>query len=300
MTLQLSSASPSISTPPSVSIAAGGKAAKFNLTASAVNAIDLAPVTAMLGTKAFSTTVILAPPGGGVWTADILNAANFANGPIAPGEIVSIVGSGVGPPAGAGLQLESGKVSNKLAGARVLFDGVPAPLLYVSGDQINAIVPYAVAGRASTQLQVEYLGARSKAMTIPVAPASPGIFTMDSSGAGQGAILNQDASLNSVTNPAAPGSIVVIYATGEGQVNPRPLDGSITGRSPAKPASKVAVWIGGVQAEVKYAGAAPGLVAGVLQVNARIPEGISIGPSVPVVLGADAFKSQTDVTLAVQ
>jgi len=162
-------------------------------------------------------------------------------------------------------------------------------------------VPYGVAGRASTQVQVEYLGARSKALTVPIAAASPGIFARNAAGVGEGAILNQDYSLNSVTNPAPPGSIVMIYATGEGQVNPRPSDGSITGEGVLpKPLGKVALWIGGVPAEVQYAGAAPGLVAGVLQVNGRIPTGIATGPSVPLLLTVDGIKSQAGVTLAVQ
>jgi uncharacterized protein (TIGR03437 family) len=245
--------------------------------------------------------VILAPPGGGVSTAAIVNAANYANGPVAPGGIVSILGSGMGPFNGAGLQLASGMVATSLAGARVLFDGVPAPLLYVSGDQINTVVPYRVAGRASTQVQVEYLGALSKALTVPIATASPGVFTADASGTGQGAILNQDFGGNSAANPATPGSIVMIYATGEGQVSPRPADGSITGTAVLpKPVSNVAVWIGGTRAEVLYAGAAPELVAGVMQVNARIPIGIASGPRVPVVLVVGEFKSQAGVTLAVQ
>ena len=184
---------------------------------------------------------------------------------------------------------------------RVLFDGAAAPLLYVGGDQINTVVPYGVAGRASTQVQVEYLGARSKALTVPVATASPGIFTRDASGAGQGAILNQDSSINSVANPATPGSIVMIYATGEGKVSPVPVDGSIIGTGVLpKPVSNVTVWIGGTQAEVLYAGAAPELVAGMMQVNARIPTGIATGPSVPILLDVDGFKSQSDLTLAVR
>ena len=91
------------------------------------------------------------------------------------------------------------------------------------------------------------------------------------------------------------------FATGEGQVSPRPVDGSITGSGVLpKPVSKVTVWIGGTQAEVLYAGAAPELVAGMMQVNARIPKGIATGPAVPVMLTIGGFKSQADVTLAVQ
>jgi uncharacterized protein (TIGR03437 family) len=246
MTFKLSSPNPNLTIPGSVSVPAGGKGATFNIQASAVSTIAMAPLNATFATQSLSTTVILAPPGGGVSTAAIVNAANYASGPVAPGGIVSIWGSGMGPSDGASLQLESGRVATKLAGVRVLFDGVPAPLLYVASDQINTVVPYGVAGRPSTQLQVEYLGALSKALTVPVAAASPGVFTVDASGTGQGAILNQDFGINLVTNPAEPSSIVMIYATGEGPVNPRPADGSITGTAVLpKPVGKVTVSIGG-------------------------------------------------------
>ena len=301
MTFKLSSANPNLTIPGSVSVPAAGKGATFTIRASTVNSIAVALVSATFETQSLSTTVILAPPGGGVSTAAIVNAATYATGPVAPGGVVSILGSGMGPSEGVGLQLESGRVATKLAGVRVLFDGVPAPLLYVSGDQINTVVPYGVAGRASTQVQVEYLGALSKALTVPIATASPGVFTADASGTGQGAILNQDLGINSAANPAAPGSIVMIYATGEGQVNPRPADGSITGTDVLpKPVNNVTVSIGGTQAEVLYAGEAPDLVAGVMQVNARIPMGIATGPAVPVMLAVGGIKSHTDVTLAVQ
>ncbi len=301
MVFSLSSANPNIRTPGLVNVPAGGNEAKFNITASSVNAIALAPVTATSAEQSFSTTVILAPPGAGVSTAAIVNGANYANGPVAPGEIVSVLGSGLGPSEGAGLQLDSGRVTTKLAGTRVLFDGVAAPVLYAESDQVNAVVPYGVAGHASTQVQVEYLGVQSKAVAVPITTVSPGIFTRDASGAGEGAILNQDYSVNSVTNPAAAGSVVMIYATGAGLVSPRRPDGSITGTDElAKPLGKVAVWIGGAQAEVLYSGAAPDLVSGMLQVNARIPTGITTGPSVPVLLDVDGSKSQSGVTMAVQ
>jgi uncharacterized protein (TIGR03437 family) len=301
MAFRLSSANPNIKTPASVNVPAGGNEAKFNITASTVNTIVLAPLTATLGAQSLSTTLILAPLAGGVSTAAIVNGANYANGPVAPGEIVSVLGSGIGPSEGAGLQLESGKVATDLARARVLFDGVAAPMLYAGGDQVNTVVPYGVAGHASTQVQVEYLGVQSKAVVVAITTASPGIFSRDASGAGQGAILNQDGSANSAANPAASGSVVMIYATGAGQVSPRSADGSITGTGILpKPLGKVAVWIGGAQAEVQYAGAAPELVAGMLQVNARIPAGIAAGPSVPLLLTVDGIKSQTGITLAVQ
>jgi uncharacterized protein (TIGR03437 family) len=124
---------------------------------------------------------------------------------------------------------------------------------------------------------------------------------MDASGFGQGAILNQDGSINSSVNPAAPSSVVSIYATGAGQSKPTPKDGSIAGAKPLpEPVAHVSVEIGGLPAEVLYAGAAPGLVSGALQVNARVPAGVTPGPLVPVVLKIGDAGSQTGVTLAVQ
>jgi uncharacterized protein (TIGR03437 family) len=117
---------------------------------------------------------------------------------------------------------------------------------------------------------------------------------------GAGAILNQDYSLNSPAHPAAPGSVVMIYSTREGQTDAPGVDGQIAGTTLPQPRLPVSVTIGGVTAEVLYAGAAPGLVAGVLQVNARVPEGTPAGAAVPVALIIGTASSQAGVTLAVQ
>src|ERR1039458_6362779 len=94
--------------------------------------------------------------------AGVANAASYTSGAVAPGEIVSLYGTALGPAAGAGLQLTDPLlVANALAGVHVLFDGVPAPIVYASAGQVNAVVPYAAAGQSTTTLQVEYLGAVS-------------------------------------------------------------------------------------------------------------------------------------------
>ena len=125
---------------------------------------------------------------------------------------------------------------------------------------------------------------------MPVAATAPGIFSANLSGAGQGAILNQDLTVNSSANPAAAGSVVVIYATGEGQTMPAGIDGKLAlGPIYPAPKSAVSVSIGGVAADVLYAGAAPSLVAGVMQVNARVPAGAVSGDNtVTVTVGAAA------------
>lgn len=176
----------------------------------------------------------------------------------------------------------------------------PSPLLYVSPTQINAIVPYATAEVAS--IKVVHNGASSNILTIPVAPASPGLFGAAENGRGQAAILNQDGTVNSSTNPAAKGSIVVLYGEGAGQTTPQELDGAITSIvAPLlpQPVLPVTVEIGGQDAQVNYAGAAPGFVAGMLQVNVQIPPNAPSG-NVPVMLQVGSASSQPGVTIAIQ
>ena len=133
--------------------------------------------------------------------ASVVNAASFLPGPVAPGEIVTVFGTGFGPGQLTTFRLASGFVNTILGGTRVLFDGIPAPLIYSVENQLSVVVPYAVAG-PSTQVQVEYRGTKSAPVTLQLAPVSPAIFTLDASGRGAGAILNQDSSVNSPANPA--------------------------------------------------------------------------------------------------
>lgn len=227
-----------------------------------------------------------------------VSAAALLPGPLAPGELVTIFGSNLGPEPAAGLQLDaSGFVSTQLAQTQVLFDGIPAPLLYAGSGQVSAVVPYAVAGRDSTQLVVTNGGQASAALTLSVTASAPGLFTLDSTG--QGAVLNQDGSVNGGANPAARGSIITLYATGAGQTNPAGIDGLLAGTVLPVPMLPVAVNIGGQAAQVLYAGAAPGLVAGVMQVNVRLPDGVSSGAA-PVILQVGAASSQPGVTVSIQ
>lgn len=297
----LSSSTANVTLPASVTVPAGATSTGFNAATLRVSAITMAEIRAKMGAATLAGALILAPPGANVAIGDIVNAANYAGGPVAPGEIITVAGVGMGPAEGADIQIASGMVASKVAGVRLLFDGVAAPLLYVRADQINAIVPYGLAGNTSTKVQVEYQGVLSAGSTIPVAQTSPGVFSLDASGMGQGAILNQDGTVNSTANPAAPGSIVVIFGTGQGKMSPAAVDASIIGTSLLpKPVNPVSVTIGGANADVLYAGAAPELVAGVLQVNARIPKGIQTGPAVPLSLKMGTASMPPGITLAVQ
>lgn len=230
----------------------------------------------------------------------ILNAASFQGGPVAPGEIVTLFGSGIGPSDLISLQLGTdGLVTTTLGQTQVLFDGKAAPLIYVRSDQTAAVVPYAVAGNSTTQLQVTYTGVVSAVMTVPVAASAPGIFSIDSSGKGPGAVLNADGSINSPSNPAKAGSVVSIFATGEGLTTPSGTDGKVASDMLPKPVLPVSVRIGNQVANVQYAGGAPGAVAGLLQINANVPATVAVGPAVPVVLTVGTASSQAGITIAV-
>ena len=260
--------------------------------------IVITPASGSTQTISVALVVSQQPPS----IASVQNAASFVLGPVAPGEIVTIFGTAMGPATGVNLQLNaSGSVATTVSNSGVLFDGVAAPIVYTSATQISAVVPYEVAGKTTTKVQVSYQGLLSNPLNIQVAAAAPGIFTANGSGSGQGAILNQDVTVNSPSNGADPGSVISIYATGEGQTNPPGIDGAINPNSLPLPAPvlPVKVQIAGQAAEVQYYGAAPGALAGLLQVNAKVPANIQRGTSVSVVITVGSASSQT-VTLAIK
>ncbi len=218
----------------------------------------------------------------------VTNGATLKVGPVAPGEIISIFGFDLGPAAGAGLELNSsGRVSTQLAGTQVLFDGIPAPLLYVSPGQVNTVVPYAAAGSPTTRVQVVYQGRPTNTITLPVAAASPGLF----------AITNQDGSVNTASNPAARNSVLILYGTGEGQTAPAGVDGSVATSVFPKPILDVTVQIGGRPASVLYAGAAPGFVAGVMQINVSIPAGLTGTLPLQIKVGEASSPTGTNISV---
>jgi uncharacterized protein (TIGR03437 family) len=195
-------------------------------------------------------------------TLAVVNAASLAQGPVAPGESVTIYGTAIGPDTGvAGTLLSTGLFGTLLGGAEVRFDGVPAPLFYAQAGQINAQVPYTVAGASSTHVELFYQNQPAGSMDVAVAAAAPGLFP---------AVVNQDGSTNSRTAPASRGTVVTLYATGDGLTNGANIAGLPAAPPYATPAARITLSIGGVNAQLLYAGSAPGLV-GLLQINAVVP-----------------------------
>ena len=234
----------------------------------------------------------------------IVHSASYQPGGVSPGEIVTIYGEELGPASltTATLEADGLTVSKLLAGTRILFDGVPAPLVYTSRGQVSAIVPYSVAGKSTVPVIAEYLGTRSAPVTLRIVSAVPALYSLDSSGSGPGAALNQDGLLNSAANPAIVGQVVILYGTGEGLTSPLQADGQLTpGVEPLpRPRQRVTVTMGGVECPVLYAGAPPGLVAGALQINVQLPAGVPTGESVPVVLAVGEALSPDTVTIAIR
>jgi uncharacterized protein (TIGR03437 family) len=250
-----------------------------------------------------SRAIYLAKPGTATVSVPaiygVTNAASNRTGAVSPGEIVVVKGAAMGPAALALWSLDTnGHMSNRQAGTQILFDGVPAPLVYVSATQSAAIVPYSLDGRSQTQITVTYQNTSSLPMTVPVTNAAPGLFSADSSGQGQGAILNQDSSYNSQSNPAAAGSTVVLFATGEGQTAPGGVDGQMAG-TPIKPLLPVTVAVGGQNAQIAYAGDAPGEVAGMMQINVVLPLGLAPG-DILITCSVGGTASQPGLTVAVK
>jgi len=226
----------------------------------------------------------------------VLNAASLISGPVSPGEIVTLIGSGIGP---AIAQQPQSVTSTTLGGVTVLFDGIMAPLLYAGPNQINAIVPFEISGESMTNVLVENAGGVIAGFAVPVISSAPAIFTLDASGAGAGAVLNQDLTVNSPSNPAARGSMIVLYGTGAGSMNPQPADGQVT-TILSYSNLPVAVTVGGVAADVLYSGSAPDEVAGLFQINCIVPQGILPGDSVGVNLTVGTALSPAGVVISVR
>ncbi len=235
----------------------------------------------------------IAPP------ANVSSLSNGASGltaaAIAPGEVVLVNGGTIGPnPTVSGVIPVTGPMATTLSTTTVSFNGTLAPILYASTSQTAVVAPYEVAGSATASVVVTYRGQTTSAFTIPIAATAPGIFTFAETGTGEIVAFNQDGTVNSAANAAARGSVITVFATGDGVEQPGDTDGVVNGDIIRAPSLPVSVTIGGQAAQVIFDGSAPGLLAGVLQVEVVAPTGAATGAQ-PVVLtiGTANTASQT-------
>ncbi len=233
--------------------------------------------------------------------AAVANAASNLAGPVSGGEIVALYGTGLGP--AGGVQYTpgtNGQVPASLAGITVYFGNYAAPLLYASANQISAIVPYEVSG-SQVQVFVKSNGDLSGTFPVSLATAVPALFTADLSGKGQAAAINIQNGAYTYNNAAHPlnvGDYVELFLTGTGQTKPPGVDGQLTPDANELVAASVTVTIGGKTLTAQYAGGAPGIVAGLTQVNVQIPSGLTAG-AVPVSVQVGSVSTQPGVTIAV-
>jgi uncharacterized protein (TIGR03437 family) len=279
---------------------------------------------ALLNTAATLNVVVSNPaPGGdsastpltvaaGASIQAVVSAASEQAGPVAPGELITLFGSDIGPttPSILADADADGFVDTTLGTMTATVDGIAAPLVYVSQNQITLQVPYAVTLGAGKIISLTKGAGVPITSTVTIAATSPGLFTIDGSGIGQAAALNYNAttlqySVNAGSNAAKLGDTVVLFATGEGDyataISPRT---GLIFPSTISPVPQLApiptVIIGGAAATVAYAGPSVGSMLGLLQINVVIPAGSTTGAAVPVSITIGGNQSPAGVTLALK
>ena len=197
--------------------------------------------------------------------AGVVNSASFSAATwVAPGEIISIFGSNLGPTQPLFGTWQNGQLSTTLGGVRVLFAGISAPLVYVSSTQINAVAPFSLGDRDLEPFVVERDGVRSAPVLLRYVACAPGVYRVGA--------FHGDFSQVTPTNPAAPGSVVALFATGFGQTNPPSIDAIAAGAKGPQPVAPFTFQLGGRDVSAEYLGNAPFAINGLMQVNLRIPD----------------------------
>jgi uncharacterized protein (TIGR03437 family) len=252
----------------------------------------------------------------------VLNAASFSADALAPGQLVTIFGRNLGPDTLAIASVNDGRYPKTLSGTCVLFNDVAAPLVYTSASAVSAVVPFSIVPGGRANVGVEFQGKRSPPVSIYVAASAPGLFTLDSSGRGPAAVLNVGpvtgaVNVNTPLNPAPRGGIVVAYFTGAGQTDP-PSQDAVVAASPGRMSLPVEAGLdflgasfgfgstscaadpGCKPVEVLYAGPAPGIVAGVIQVNMRVPDRPEASGTHSLGISVGGIRSQSYATVSIR
>ncbi len=225
----------------------------------------------------------------------IFNVFSFAPAgqPIAPGEFITIYGTGL--PARNAVAVPFPAILN---GVQLLINNTPAPLYLITSTQVFAVVPYGLAGTSATVV-LDNSGTRSNSITVPVAPTAPGIAALAQNGLGAGAVTHANGIVVSASNPASRGEVVVIYLTGLGAVAPPVADGT----PPAglsRSSSVSAVYFGAAAAgssAISFQGLTPGY-AGLYQINVQIPQSVTPGTAVPLAIQTtNGFTDMVDIAI---
>jgi uncharacterized protein (TIGR03437 family) len=230
------------------------------------------------------------------------NAASHLTGPIAPGEIIFIPGTNIGPNTPVDAQVDStGRIPNQLKGVQVLVNGFPAPIMRASDTAITAIVPYELQPGQTAYILVRYLGQTSNGISADVAATAPGIYTQNGAGTGPAGF---DTAFRAIGpgNPALKGTSVIFFLTGEGQTNPAGQTGginsSILNQLPV-PLLSPSVLVDGQPADWTSAGGMSLTAAGLMQLTVRIPATARAG-DLPVKVTLGENSTQPGVTVSVK
>ena len=269
-------------------VSAGGNA----FVSAGVSFVDSDSYEIVIGTKSRS----LSGPGVFLNPVGIVNGASFApvGNPIAPGQFIGLFGTGMGPSTPL---VAAAPFPTSLGGVTVTVQGRPAPLYFVSANQISALVPFATSGN-SAEVVVRQGSQESSRVTVPVSRTSPGIYSNTQNGIGPGAILKADFSIVTPANAVRRGDTILIYMTGLGALNPALSDGVAASTSVlSRVTDSVTVYIGGKRATLSFAGAAPGF-AGLYQLNVVVPVDAPIGSAVPLAVETgSSFHDMVDLAI---
>jgi uncharacterized protein (TIGR03437 family) len=245
----------------------------------------------------FTTGAAVAVPGPVIQLSGVVNDASFV-APVAAGSIAGVFGTNLS--IGQASSMVPTPLPDTLAQSSFTVGGVAAPLFFAMPGQVNLQIPWESTGQSQSSVVATVNGSISVAEMVTIVPFAPGIFTMNASGAGQGAVLiAPTAVLAGPGTPVSRGAYVAIFCTGLGAVSNQPATGVAAGSSPlSMTLASPTVTIGGVGAVVTYSGLAP-TFAGLYQINAIVPVGVSPGNAVSLTIGIGNIASNT-VTIAVQ
>jgi len=222
----------------------------------------------------------------------VVSAASYVSSP-APGTLISIFGTALADQVAGASNLP---LPDQLATTSIVLGGARVPLVYASGNQINALVPYRLSTNTKYQIIVQRGLTLSSPETVAIFDSQPAVFTTDASGKGQGHIYkvtpNGAQVLADPVSPAMAGDVLTVYCAGLGEVLP-----ALTAGMPApvdsleNTVNPVTATIGGVAADVLFAGLTPGFT-GLYQINIIVPRGVIPGDAVPLVITAAGIISQ--------
>jgi uncharacterized protein (TIGR03437 family) len=233
---------------------------------------------AILGSRGTADSLLLTAPPDRPSLLMVANSANsHSSGTIAPMELLSLFGAGIGPDSPLSGQVVDGAFGKSLGGYQALFNGIPAPLLYAGPDQINVVSPAGIADQSTVDIEVIGPHGTTVFPTVFVSPARPQIFSQllpytpgccqPPSPTAFAIAYNQDGIQNSESNPAPAGSIVTIWATGTGLLQDPLPDGDIAKQTSAPLLPLITPNV------ITFTGQAPGVVQGLTQINLQVPGG---------------------------